>query len=207
VLGVTVLDALCAQALSESEPEDERSVNLTRSMTVNRNPEEVYTFWHDFENLPKFMTHLESVRMSGEGRSHWRAKGPAGRIVSWDAQTIEDRVNERISWRSLDGSDVQNQGAVHFERAPGGRGTVVRVEIAYAPPGGAVGASLANLFRGSLKREIDEDLRRFKQVMETGEVVRSDASIHRGTHAAQPVEVEDARSEGAAGVEAWQLTH
>jgi uncharacterized membrane protein len=203
VVGVTALDLYCAQRLSRSSEDAEaiqdgslqsraRSertegrTEIRKTTTVNRSPEEVYQFWHDFTNLPTFMQHLESVEITGGNRSHWKAKAPAGRTVEWDAEVTEDQPNRRIAWRSLEGSDVQNSGSVQFDPAPGGRGTQVKVELQYSPPGGAIGATVAKLFNEEPGQQIADDLRAFKQVMETGEITKSDASIHRGMHAAQP---------------------
>jgi uncharacterized membrane protein len=119
-------------------------------------------------------------------RSRWRAKAPAGTSVEWEAELIDDRPNELIAWRSLEGSTVDNSGFVRFERAPGGRGTVVHVELRYCPPAGALGAAVAKLFGEEPRQQLYDDLRAFKQVMELGEVVKSDASIHTGMHPAQP---------------------
>src|SRR3954451_7914376 len=145
------------------------------TITVNKSPEEVYWFWHDFENLPRFMTHLESVQVTGEGRSHWKAKGPAGRAVEWDAEIAEERPDELISWRSLENADVDNSGSVRFTPGPGGRGTEIRVQLRYAPPAGVAGATFAKLLGSEPGQQVLDDLRRFKQVLETGQVVRSDA--------------------------------
>ena len=132
------------------------------------------------------MRHLESVHITGEGNSHWVARGPAGTRVEWDATLIEDRPGELISWRSLPDSEVANAGTVRFNPAPGNRGTEVHVQLRYAPPAGKAGAMIAKLFGREPSQEVEGDLRRFKQVLETGEVVHSDASIHRGMHPAQP---------------------
>jgi len=167
---------------------------VQKSLVINHSPEELYRFWHNFENLPRFMYHLESVQPTGDRRSHWVVKGPAGTMVEWDAEITEDRPNELIAWRSLEGSDVNNQGVVRFERAPGNRGTIVRVEIEYNPPGGIIGATIAKLFGKEPGQQVQDDLRRFKQLIETGEVVQSDASIHWAPHPAQP----PARVRGAA---------
>lgn len=144
-------------------------VKVEKSVTVGRSPEELYRFWRNFENLPRFMNHLEQVRVTGATTSHWVAKGPAGTSVEWDAEVYNEKENEMIAWRSLEGSDVDNAGSVHFEPATGGRGTVVRVVLKYDPPAGKLGAAVARLFGESPEQQIDEDLRRFKQVMETGE--------------------------------------
>jgi len=190
VLGVTALDVICAQQLTRSSMESDgtgsRDSRVEKTITVNRPPDEVYRFWHDFQNLPTFMKHLESVEVSGDGRSHWKAKAPGGRTVEWDAAIVEDQPDARIAWRSVDGSDVSHQGSVRFDRATGGRGTVVKIEMQYDPPGGIVGKTVAKLFGEEPGQQIDDDLRAFKQIMETGEVVNSDASIHPGMHAAQP---------------------
>lgn len=196
VLGITALDVLCAQKLSRSpEPspqvKEERSfrrVHTRRSITVRRPLEEVFAFWHEFENLPRFMRHLESVRNTGPGRSHWKAKAPAGQTVEWDAIITEDAVNERIAWRSAEGGDVYTEGRVIFVPAPGGRGTEVRVDLIYEPPGGRLGSKLAMLFRAEPGQQVQDDLRAFKQVMETGDVVVSDATLFKGPHPARPPE-------------------
>lgn len=161
-------------------------MHVKKTITVNRPPDEVYRYWHDFENLPNFMDHLESVRTTGEGRSHWKAKAPVGQTVEWDAEIVEDRANELIAWRSIEGADVDNKGSVRFKPAPAGQGTEVHVELEYSPPGGVIGAAVAKLFGEEPSQQIGSDLRAFKQVMETGEVVRSDASIHAKPHPAQP---------------------
>jgi uncharacterized membrane protein len=144
----------------------------------------VYRFWRDFRNLPQIMTHLESVAVLDERRSHWTAQGPAGRLVEWDAETVEDRPNERISWRSLPGSDVANSGTVRFRAAPGDRGTEVHLEMNYAPPGGELGSLVARLFGQEPSQQVQADLRKLKQVLETGEVTRSAATVV-GTHVFQ----------------------
>jgi Predicted integral membrane protein len=183
VAGVTALDVIEAQQLNRDK--NDRAVRVT-SITINRPPEEVYRFWRNLENLPRFMSHLESVQVIDEERSHWVAKAPAGMKVEWDAEIAKDVPNQLIAWRSLEGADVDNSGMVRFDRAPGGRGTEVRVEVVYNPPGGALGAGIAKLFGEAPEQQIKGDLRRLKQVLEVGEVVHSDSSIHSGPHPAQP---------------------
>lgn len=117
------------------------AVHTINSLVMKRSPEELYRFWRDFQNLPRFMPHLESVQVSGDRRSHWVARAPAGMTVEWDAAITEDRPNQLIAWRSLDGADVDNSGTVRFERAAGHRGTVVKVELLYSPPAGVIGAA------------------------------------------------------------------
>jgi uncharacterized membrane protein len=149
---------------------------VRESVTIGRSPAELYRFWREFQNLPRFMRHLESVRDLGEGRSHWVATAPAGMRVEWDAEITNDVPDERISWRSLPGASVRHEGTVEFLPAPGDRGTEVHVELIYQPPAGAVGVAIAKLFGEEPKQQINEDLRRFKQMMETGRVVWSEAT-------------------------------
>jgi len=152
-------------------------MDLKEAVTIDRSPEELYQFWHNFEQLPRFMNHLEAVQVMDQKRSHWRAKAPAGKTVEWDAEIIEDQPGQRIAWRSLPGAEVENSGNVRFEPAPGGRGTVVKVEMQYDLPAGPLGAAIAKLHGEEPKKQVWEDLHRFKQLMETGEVVRSEASL------------------------------
>jgi uncharacterized membrane protein len=176
VTGVTILDFRASQELSSiPAPQDNRiSIRLRKSITINRPAEELYAFWRDFQNLARFMNHVESVQVTGDNRSHWVAKGPAGKSVEWDAETIEDRPNELIAWRSIEGSTVENSGSVRFEPATGGRGTVVRVELEYYPPAGLLGATVAKLLGEEPKVQLEEDLRRLKQIMEAGEIITTE---------------------------------
>jgi uncharacterized membrane protein len=178
VAGVTVLDLISAvgNSMAQDEGMGAGGLHLTGAVTVNRPREEVYRFWHRFENLPTFMYHLESVSITGDRRSHWRAAGPLGRSVEWDAEIVDDRPGEYLSWHSMPGSGVVNAGSVRFTPAPGGRGTEVRVQLTYVIPGGKLGAAVAKLFGEQPEQQVGDDLRRFKQVMETGEVLRSDGS-------------------------------
>ncbi len=144
-------------------------VKVIRSITINRTPEELYRFWRNFENLPRFMHHLVSVTTTGN-RSHWVACGPMGKQVAWDAEIINEEPNRLIDWRSLEGSEVATAGSVHFTPAPGGRGTEVEVVMKYDPPAGKVGSLIAWLFGKEPGQQVQEELRRFKQLMETGEV-------------------------------------
>lgn len=197
VAGVTVLDAIAtARTSRSSDPTtDAGSIRVRGAITVNRRPEEVYRCWRRLENLPKFMYHLRSVRESGNGRSHWVAEAPAGTTVEWDAEMVEDVPGEVMVWRSLEGADVPNSGSVRFKPAPGGRGTEVAVELEYRPPGGSMGAAAARLFGEEPLQQIKDDLRRFKQVVETGEVVRSDGSPH-GTNVRGQLRQNDAQPVG-----------
>jgi uncharacterized membrane protein len=193
VLGVTALDVYCGTQLGQARDGEtadapSNTIEIRTALTVGRSPEEVYRFWRDFDNLPRFMNHLEAVRITGERTSHWKAKAPIGMTVEWDAEIIEDRPNELIVWQSLERADVENSGSVRFSPAPGNRGTEISLEMRFHPPGGVVGAKLVKIFDEVPKTQMRNDLRRFKQVMETGEVVHSDDSIERGPNPAQPPE-------------------
>jgi len=148
----------------------ERGIHVEESFTINKPAAELYGFWRKFENLPKFMRHLESVQTLDGKRSHWVARGPMGMSVKWEAEIINDEPNELIAWRSLAGADVDNAGSVSFKSAPGDRGTEVSVTMDYIPPAGKAGSLIAKLFCKDANQIVREDLRRFKQLMETGEV-------------------------------------
>lgn len=145
------------------------AVKAEKSVTVHRSADEIYRFWRNFENLPRIMEHLKDVRSIDDRRSHWVAKGPAGMEAEWDAEITEDYEGRRIAWRSLEGSEVGTRGFVAFEPAPDGRGTEVRVSMEYDAPGGKAGAALAKLFGEEPGQKIEEDLRKFKRMLETGE--------------------------------------
>lgn len=193
VLARAVLDTQTAVELQDREHPGEtsgsaRETHVRQSVTILRPPDEVYSFFRDLENLPRFMEHLESVTDSAGQRSHWRARGPLGSHVEWDAELVED-TPECIAWRSLPGADVPNRGRVTFDAVPGGRGTELVVTLDYQPPAGAIGTRVARLFGREPAQQVSADLRRLKQVLETGEVLHSDASLHRGMHPAQPSEL------------------
>lgn len=148
-------------------------IQVQRTVTVKRPRDEIYLIWRNLRNLPKFMTHLERVQVdrSGNGkRSHWVAKAPLGNEIEWDAEIVEERENELIAWESLPGSSVESKGRVEFKEAPGGRGTEIHVSMQYKPPGGSLGAAFAKLFGEEPGQQVLEDLRHFKQIMETGEM-------------------------------------
>jgi uncharacterized membrane protein len=147
-----------------------RGVKVEKSVTINRTPAELYRIWRNFENLPRFMRHLETVQTDTGGRSHWVARGPLGFKVEWDAEIVNEKENELIAWRSLEGADVDTAGSVHFASAPADWGTEIKIVLKYDPPAGKVGATLARLFGEAPEQQIVEDLRRFKQWMETGEI-------------------------------------
>jgi uncharacterized membrane protein len=183
VAGITVLDVLAARRSARLGLEP---ITTTAVITIARPPEEVYRFWRDLQNLPRFMVHLAAVEVLDEQRSHWKVIGPGGVTVEWDAEIVEDRPGEAIAWRSLPGADVESSGIVRFVPAPGGRGTEIHVELRYAAPGGRVGQAIATLLGREPGQQARSDLRRLEQVLETGGVVRSDASIHPRPHAARP---------------------
>ena len=150
-----------------------KAVKVERSVSIDKPRAELFTFWRNFENLPRFMEHLVSVRVDSPTRSHWQAKAPAGRTVEWDAEIVNEVPDEIIAWKSVGEPDVSNAGSVNFSDAPGGRGTVVRVTLDYEPPAGRVGAILSHFFTEEPDHQIREDLRKFKQLMETGEITTS----------------------------------
>jgi uncharacterized membrane protein len=152
-----------------SVPSDE-GARVDKAITIEKPVSEVYAFWRRFENLPRFMRHVESVSVQDELHSHWVVKAFGGKKLEWDAEIIEQRENEMISWRSLPGADVDNAGSVWFTGVPGETGTVVRVEMKYVPPGGKTGALVSRLFRQDAGSEIAEDLRRLKTLLETGQL-------------------------------------
>jgi uncharacterized membrane protein len=161
--------ALGVSTSGQGEPYG-RGIKVHRTIVIDKPAEELYRFWRDLENLPKFMDHLKSVEVTDKERSRWAAKAPAGMTVEWDAEITVDRENEMIGWRSLEGADVDNAGYVRFETAPGGRGTLVRVHLQYNPPAGKIGGTVAKLFGEEPELQIQDDLHRFKQLMETGEI-------------------------------------
>ncbi len=144
-------------------------VRIERAVTVNRPPAELYRLWRDFTRLPRFTEWLATVQVQDDRRSHWVARGPAGRTVAWEAEIITERENELLGWRTLPGSDIAHAGSVHFTPAPGGRGTEVRVVLEYHPPAGYVGSTIAALFGAEPGMQLREDLRHFKQIIEAGE--------------------------------------
>ncbi len=146
------------------------TVMLETSVTVNATPEEAYRFWHNFEDLPRFMRHLESVRFTSPRRSQWRAHLPSGRSIAWNAETVEDRDGELISWRTLPGSDIDHYGWVRFRLAPGDKGTEITVRLEYRPPLKGAGHLVAKLLGNMPEFQIREDLRRFKNLIEAGEI-------------------------------------
>ena len=157
-----------------------QGIKVERAITIGAPLQEVYAFWRRLENLPRFMPHLESVTQTDPKHSHWAVRGPRGKVVHWNAEVIEERENEMISWRSLPGADVDNAGSVWFTRAAGGRGTVIKVALKYEPPAGKLGATIAKIFGRDAVGELAKDLYRLKSLLETGEAPTTNGQS-RGT--------------------------
>ncbi|HEY0717844.1 MAG TPA: SRPBCC family protein [Streptosporangiaceae bacterium] len=172
VAGIAGLDVYAAVTRSRRTIPTE----IHGTTTVARSPQETYDLWRPLEDLPRFMAHVDEVRITGDGRTHWRAGAPFGRTVEWDAEIVDDVPGERIGWRSADGADIRNAGDVRFIPAPGDQGTEVHVTLHYEMPGGKLGETVARLYGENPHQQLDDDLRRFKQVAETGEVVRSEGA-------------------------------
>ena len=181
VAGVMALDVIAARRTQKAY--DSANLPVIFSVTINKPVEEVYSFYRRLEQFPAFMNFLESVRVIDERKSHWVAKLPIGGTVGWDAEIIEDRPNEVIAWRTVPGSKIKLHGRVTFTRTPGRDMTEVRCEMQLGFTGASPSTHLAKLFA---KPQIKGDMRRLKQVLETGEVLLSDASVHKGKHPAQP---------------------
>lgn len=146
----------------------DHGIHVKAAITVNKPAQELYDFWRKFDNLPSFMDHLKSVTVHDDKKSSWVAKGPMGSDVKWDAEIINNVPGELIAWRSLAGAQVDNAGSVRFVAGPEGRGTEVRVNLDYIPPGRTVGKWVAKLFGEEPTQQIHQDLRKFKQLMEAG---------------------------------------
>ena len=156
----------------------QQGIRVDTAITIQKSREELFSFWRNLENLPRFMRHLHSVARIDDTRSHWIAQGPGGKMLEWDAEIINEQLNERIGWRSLPGSDLSTAGSVHFKEAPGGRGSEVAIELQYIPPAGALGAAYAKLLGLDPADQIKDDLRRLKQMLETGETATIDGQPH-----------------------------
>lgn len=161
---------------TSGEPGDQVSIPYGRgtrvdaTTVINATADQIYTFWRNFENLPRFMHNLEAVTVHDAMHSHWVSRGPVGSSVEWEAEIINEIPGELIAWRSIASSTVHNAGSVQFKPSTGGRGTEVRVELRYDPPAGRIGAAVAKLFGENPERQVREDLRRLKMLIETGEV-------------------------------------
>lgn len=157
------------ELLGLTGPRTQDRIFVTKRVTIARPPDEVYRFFRDFENLPRFMGHLESVETIDSRRSHWQARAPLGMTVEWDAELTRDTPNEVIGWRSLPDADVDNRGTVRFERGAQGDSTELTVELEYLPPAGKLGATIAKLLGEEPDTQMDEDLQRLKQMLESSD--------------------------------------
>jgi uncharacterized membrane protein len=194
VAGIAAVDALCstrltaaANALDQTEAMPQSSeVHAGAAITVNAPIAEVYAFWEDFRNLPRFMGDFASVEVSSDRTSHWTLTAPAGISLNWDVDIVDATANQRIAWKSAEGTTLNAWGEVRFRSAPGGQGTEVVFDARFSPPGGELGKKIAGFFAEALGTKIGSDLRRFKQLVELGEIVHSDDSIIPGPNPAQP---------------------
>lgn len=147
----------------------QRGIHVSKAYTINKPAHELFAFWRNFENFGGFMSHIKEVKVTGEKRSHWKATGPAGINVEWDAEIIAEEPDKLIAWQSLANADVHSKGSVRFIET-GDRGTQVKVTLDYIPPAGKLAAAFAYLFGQEPRQQIQEDLRHFKQLMEAGEI-------------------------------------
>jgi uncharacterized membrane protein len=151
----------------------QQGIRVDRYITINAGREQVYSFWRNLDNLPRFMKHVCCVKQLDQRRSHWIVEGPAGQKIEWDAEIINEIPNELIAWRSLPGTSVNNAGSVRFDHATAGRGTKVSVSLQYGPPAGQVGVVLARLLGKDPDEEVDTELHRLKNIIEAGEIPTS----------------------------------
>lgn len=174
VAGITVLDMLAAydnqRVTRAGQREAPGSIRVRKSLNINRTPEECYRFWRNFENFPSFMQHVDEVQSIDATRSHWKVRAPLGRQVEWTAELSSDVPSQQLGWRTLEDSGIDHAGVVRFSPGIGGRGTRVQLDLSYRAPLGKAGAQVAKLFGEEPSQQIEEDLRRFKQLIETGEI-------------------------------------
>jgi uncharacterized membrane protein len=164
------------QSVSQKASEAVATAPIETTVTINKPRAELYDFWRRLENLPRFMKNLDEVTDLGDGRSHWIGKSPLGFKAEWDAEIVEERAGERLSWRSLPDSQIQNAGTISFADAPAGRGTVVRVTLEFR--GSGIGQAVGKALSSITEQQVREDLRRFKQLMEAGELPTTDGQPH-----------------------------
>ncbi len=157
-------------------------IRVNQSIAVYRPIDEAYGFFRNFKNFSRFMAHVNAVREEDETRSHWYVKGPGGIELEWDAEIINDQPNELIAWRSVDSPSVESTGSVRFERARGERGTLIHVSLNYLPPAGALGAAIAKLMGEEPETQIQDDLRRLKQLLEAGEIATTEGQPRGPLH-------------------------
>jgi uncharacterized membrane protein len=190
IAAITAVDLYAALSRSRKES----SMEMTGTTTIRKSPEEVYAFWRRLDQLPTFMAHVDDVTTTGDRTSHWKATAPFGRTVEWDAEITDEDPGRSIAWKSVGNADVENEGVVRFHPAPRDQGTEVHATIRYSMPGGKLGEAVARYFGEDPHQQLDDDLRRLKQILETGEVVRSEgapggkrARKEFPQHAAQPL--------------------
>ena len=191
---IAAVDALCSTRLTAEtnapgQPKvtsQSGEVHAKAAITVNAPLAEVYAFWEDFRNMPRFMGDFASVEVSGDRTSRWRLTAPAGITFEWDVEIADAAPNQRIAWQTAEGTTLNASGEVRFRTAPGGRGTEVVFDATFNPPGGELGKKIAGFFAEALGTKIGNDLRRCKQLVELGEIVHSDDSIIPGPNPAQP---------------------
>jgi uncharacterized membrane protein len=179
-------------------------IKMKRAVTINSSADQLYNYWSNLSNLTKLFDNVLSVEVLDVTRSHWTLRAPGGISLEWDAEITVDRRNEMIGWRSLDGADLDNAGYVRFEPAPAGRGTVVRVALQYNPPAGKLGAALSTMLGERPAAQIEEALRRLKQIMEAGEIPMTDEK--KLPHSMEPVEAASEDSFPASDPPAWTGT-
>jgi uncharacterized membrane protein len=190
VVAIAAVDLYAALTRSRKET----SMEITGTTTIRTSPEELYAFWRQLDRLPTFMAHVDDVTTTGERTSHWKVSAPFGRTVEWDAEITDEDPGRSIAWKSVGSADVENEGVVHFNAAPRDQGTEIHATIRYSIPGGKLGEAVARYFGEDPHQQLDDDLRRLKQIVETGEVVRSEgapggkrARKEFPQHAAQPL--------------------
>jgi uncharacterized membrane protein len=191
VLGITAADVI-SSAMMTAEPDapyeamQARDIEIAAAVTVQAPIAEVFALWDGFQGLPRFMNNAASVQLTGERQSRWSILGPARTTLEWDVQITDSQPNEQVSWSTVEGSPFSAQGSVRFRQAPGGRGTQVIFDAHFRPPGGELGKTIAKPLVETVRLKIGSDLRRFKQLVELGEIVQSDDSIVPGPNPAQP---------------------
>jgi len=169
-MGYKVLRTGTVDEASDAVIPHGQGIRVEKAFTIDKPADELFAFWRNFENLPRFMAHLERVRVIDDTHSHWVAKAPFGKTVEWDAEIVNEEPGRMIAWKSVGDPDVPNAGSVWFKPVPGDRGTEVRINLEYNPPAGVIGATVAKLFGEEPGQQINDDLRHFKNLMESGEV-------------------------------------
>jgi uncharacterized membrane protein len=176
----------------------DNGIEVRQSFTLNVPADLLYAFWHRFSDFPLFMKHVESVTELNHRHSHWVVRGPAGWTFEWDAEIVEDIPGRAIHWRTVGDSDIRHGGQVEFRPATGDRGTVAEIHLAYEAPGGSAGATLAKLFGEEPEHQVREDLRRFKRLVETGEIPTTEGQSSGRDEGAREVSERDEKAVGAA---------